>query len=297
MPFTLPGKLSGGLTAGIQTITGGKGLTGPQATAFWKAVQGGYTGGTGGITPPPPSLPPPIEPPGPPTGYPPPTGYLPYGGGPGFIPFPTLPQPGLPGFPQGAPQGPGGLPLTLPTPGQAEGLCDLLPEAARAACRAAAGFLPQGTNPGTQPGELACPEGWEVNSEGQCVKSGLEGAVERFLPGGDTGMLGDVTGQVVMGIFGPAMYPMQAGVIAKNNGEMRPILRCRAGMVLGIDDLCYPKSVVRGSRRKHKRPPRPLLSGGDRKVLRKADSIKNQLKKAGCLPPKPKRRSRKVCAT
>jgi len=80
-------------------------------------------------------------------------------------------------------------------------------------------------------------------------------------------------GQAVVGAFGmPAMVPAQ---------EMRMTLVCPRGMVLGTDDLCYPKGVLssRNLHRKWRRPPRPVISAGDARAIRVAAAAKDRVLK------------------
>jgi len=80
-------------------------------------------------------------------------------------------------------------------------------------------------------------------------------------------------GQAVVGAFGmPAMVPMEVN---------RPTLVCPRGMVLGTDDLCYPKGVLssRNLHRKWRRPPRPTISAGDARAIRIAAAAKDRVLK------------------
>ena len=136
------------------------------------------------------------------------------------------------------------------------------------------GILPGGgTGTGTAM-TLSCPDGFKVNARGECVKEGVGGAVQRFLPGGKTGTLGDVQGQAIVGAFGvPGLLPAQVGTI---NG--RPILKCPAGMVLGKDDVCYVRAVLPRQFRKWPAAARPPITAGDAKAIRKAEGAKKRVK-------------------
>jgi hypothetical protein len=151
------------------------------------------------------------------------------------------------------------------------------------------GYLGTGTGSGESPsspgvthagtGALTsgCPTGYEWDGT-RCVQSGLGGTVARILPGGSTGALpqGNGYGQAVMGAFGvPALQPAQVGSTLYG-----PILRCPPGAVLGKDNLCYMKGSITNKQRKWPKPPRPLLSAGDMKTLRKVKSLENRVKKA-----------------
>lgn len=132
------------------------------------------------------------------------------------------------------------------------------------------GLLPKGNGMAVQ-----CPDGFRLDSQGRCVTAGLPGTIQRILPGGKTGTLSDVQGQAVVGAFGvPGLLPAQVGVI--NGG---PILKCPAGMVLGKDDICYVRSVLPRQFRKWPRAPRPPITAGDAKAIRKAEGAKRRVKK------------------
>lgn len=109
-----------------------------------------------------------------------------------------------------------------------------------------------------------CPEGFEMVG-GVCKEKGIIGAVHRLVPGGATGVA-TAGFQAVAGSFGmPAVQPVQ---------DMVRKLVCPSGFVLGDDDLCYPKAVLRRDSRfrKHRPGPRPILTGGQRNAIRKAKS-------------------------
>jgi hypothetical protein len=142
------------------------------------------------------------------------------------------------------------------------------------------GRPPGGTFPG---GEqlVGCPQGFRMDANGQCVEVGFRGTLERALPFGQTGTLADDMGMAVVGGFGlPAMVPTQVGTIQRNNGSVAPILRCGRRMVLGADNLCYPKALLsRRSRfRKWKLPVRPAVSGADVAAIRRAEATRDRVK-------------------
>jgi len=88
-------------------------------------------------------------------------------------------------------------------------------------------------------------------------------AIQRFLPGGATGTE-SATGQAVAGAFGiPAIIPLQIPSTR---------LDCPPGMVLGKDNLCYPRQVLRRDSKFRKWRPgvRAVLTGGQRSSIRKA---------------------------
>lgn len=77
--------------------------------------------------------------------------------------------------------------------------------------------------------------------------------------------------QAVEGAFGmPAMVPEE---------EMRRTLVCPRGMVLGGDELCYPKSVLprRSKFRKWRGQAGPPVSAGDARAIRKAAAAKERV--------------------
>lgn len=128
-----------------------------------------------------------------------------------------------------------------------------------------------------------CPTGFKRNADGQCIEEGLGGAARRILPGGGTGTLEGMGGTAVMGAFGkPAVIPMQVGTRTRNDGVVSPILQCPRSMVLGTDNLCYPKSSISRADRKWKPSARPPVSAHDAKMMRKygpGGSKQNSIKK------------------
>lgn len=156
------------------------------------------------------------------------------------------------------------------TPGH---LCDQLPEPIATYCRQGAdwvgGQLPGGNGGGGGGGFTPaqdCPDGcYRVPATNQCVCPG------DLFPGGDPGFVG-AGGVATQGAFGlPALTPA---------AQQRTTLRCPAGMVLGKDNLCYPKAVLgrRSKFRKWRPDPRPALSANDAKTLRRAERIRKKIK-------------------
>jgi len=87
-------------------------------------------------------------------------------------------------------------------------------------------------------------------------------------------------GRATVGGFGlPAMVPDVVGSIQRRDGSTGPILRCMRGMVLGIDSLCYPKAVLprRSKFRKWRGDPRPVVSAGDLRAIRKTAAAKDRV--------------------
>lgn len=125
-----------------------------------------------------------------------------------------------------------------------------------------------------------CPPGFRANPRtGACEVEGPIGAVQRFLPGGQTGTLPqvqigqempDAFGGAVMGAFGkPALQPAQASGVS---------LRCPRGMVLGKDNLCYGKNQINAGDRKWRPSKRAKISAAEWRTLSKANSVKNKAK-------------------
>jgi len=91
-------------------------------------------------------------------------------------------------------------------------------------------------------------------------------------PGAEPGGVGG--GNAVAGAFGmPAIEPDVQEAIR---------LSCPTGMVLGRDNLCYPKQVLRRDSRFRKWRPgmRPILTGGERHGITKAKASINKARKA-----------------
>jgi len=130
-------------------------------------------------------------------------------------------------------------------------------------------------------GRGSCPEGFERNAKGECAGTGFVDRMQQFIPGGETGTIADVRGDAVVGAFGlPAIVPRQVGQVTRNDGVVSPILRCPRRMVLGTDNLCYPKAILgkRSKFRKHRRPVSPPVTSADRKAITKAASARERVK-------------------
>lgn len=125
------------------------------------------------------------------------------------------------------------------------------------------------TDPGyTGASSGPCPTGYTWNGT-QCVASGISGAVQRFLPGGQTGTGMDVYGSAGIDEFGH-MY-IEPYVYSQ------PMRRCPPGTVLGKNNRCYDK--IANKDRMWPRGPRPLMTGGEMKVLRRAEMLKKKVKR------------------
>jgi len=124
---------------------------------------------------------------------------------------------------------------------------------------------------------VGCGAGFMRTAQGQCVPAptsqvaieGIVGATQRFLPGGETGFQ-DVFGGAVMGRFGAALVPAQMQATR---------LRCPRGAVLGKDNLCYDHLPKKD--RKWNPGTKPLLTGGQMNILRKARRLEDRLKRMG----------------
>lgn len=139
------------------------------------------------------------------------------------------------------------------------------------------------TTPATFAGGAACPQG-HVFRNGRCEQTGIGGAVARWIPGGSPGVAQQMSGGpssggcsmvpwsdyggAVMGAYGTAaLVPAEAPILTR---------RCPPGNVLGKDGLCYP-SNTKGLQRMWPKPPRPLLTGGEAKILAKATALEKRI--------------------
>lgn len=122
-----------------------------------------------------------------------------------------------------------------------------------------------------------CPPGFRVDpNTGRCLAEGFGGAVQRFLPGGETGFLpsgpaGPGTGLALMGAFGvPAIQP--TAVQAQR-------LDCPAGFLLGMDNLCYAKGTLPRQFRKWKPSRKPPISAKDWRSLQVSERVSKKVKR------------------
>lgn len=144
--------------------------------------------------------------------------------------------------------------------------CNFLSGTARDFCLAALTFLPGG-GPEAPLVErpAACPPGMVQLPNGQCLD------LTALPPGGDPAVISGA-GQATVGAFGlPALSPQ---------GITRIVRKCGRGMVLGIDDLCYPKAVLTGRSkfRKWRRPVRPPISRRDVVAIKRAAGARDRVK-------------------
>lgn len=121
--------------------------------------------------------------------------------------------------------------------------------------------------------ETGCEPG-QIRVAGRCVDPGA------ILPGGDP-FISKANGEFATteGSFGiPAAVPQTSQRIRR---------KCPPGMVLGRDNLCYPRQVLgrRNRFRKWRAPARPPISRKDMRALEAIDrvqkTVKELAKKAG----------------
>jgi len=141
-----------------------------------------------------------------------------------------------------------------------------------------------------------CQAGMIRNQQGDCVRApggfprppfgggNGNGAAQQFAPAMPQQDFGDGFGGAVMGRFGAALVP--ATVPATR-------LRCPRGAVLGKDNLCYDH--IHKKDRKWNPGTKPLLTGGEMRIMRKAQALETRLKNLGvpCGVSK-KRKTRKL---
>lgn len=141
----------------------------------------------------------------------------------------------------------------------------------------------------TAPG--GCPKG-TIRFGGNCVDPSA------VLPGGRPGVFPESGTPVGGGCPDGAPRATTVGSFglpaAEPCVETRIHRSCGPGMVLGKDNLCYPRQVLsRRSRfRKWRQPPRPPVTSGDVKAIRRAartrDRVKELAKDVGFKTPKRK---------
>lgn len=136
------------------------------------------------------------------------------------------------------------------------------------------GNRPGGGKPGDNPGTGIVPQNGGTMEEcpsgyykvgNQCVSPG------DMFPGGTPGIV-PAGGGAVQGAFGlPAIRPAQ---------QQRVRLRCPSGMVLGKDNLCYPKQLLgpRSKYRKWRADPKPKVSAAEWKTLKRAERTRDKIK-------------------
>lgn len=174
-----------------------------------------------------------------------------------------FPPTGFPptGFPPPRPT----FPISL-DPGsisQAEAGCRALSGVAQDLCLLGIQWLKGRGEAGQQFDPQSCPTG-TVRVGKKCID------LTALPPGGDPAMF-PANGVATVGAFGlPALTP---------GSEERLVRKCGRGMVLGIDDLCYPKAVLppRSKFRKWRRPPRAPVTRRDVVAIRRAAGARERV--------------------
>lgn len=119
-----------------------------------------------------------------------------------------------------------------------------------------------------------CPTGYTRNAAGVCTQSGIGGFIGSILPG-DVGQPQTVWNPVA-GRFGFGASP----VLVQANR-----LACPAGMVLGKDNVCYER--LAHSYRKWNPGMKPMITGGERRVLTRAKALQKKVKGVWVAAGKP----------
>lgn len=128
----------------------------------------------------------------------------------------------------------------------------------------------------SSPPLTSCPQGmvWDGRS---CVNQGIMGTIERALPG-DVGRPDRVFQSVAGGMGGVA--PIQYSTVRRV---------CPPRYALGLDNVCYPKPMLPRGFRKWVPARKPLLTGGEVRVLQRAKGLQKRVRKlAGKVAPKAK---------
>lgn len=184
------------------------------------------------------------------------TTFAPVSRVPTFVPTvpppPPIPRPPVPPFTPLAPAGPLFDPRGPQLGGLSSAACDLLTGTAKSLCLLGFSFLPR------------------QEGGGGPVLPQFPGTGPVADPPSDPGVI--LPGQVAtVGAFGlPALSPA---------GVSRLVRKCGRGMVLGIDNLCYPKAVLtsRSKFRKWRRPPRPPVTRRDVVAIRRAAGARDRV--------------------
>jgi len=121
-----------------------------------------------------------------------------------------------------------------------------------------------------------CPQGYVPDGRGGCQLGGVSGAISRVLPGdiGRQDRVYNPTGG--MGGVAP-------------QARATTVLRCPKRYALGLDNVCYPKPMLPRQFRKWVPERKPLLTGGEVRVLTRAKSLAKRVRKlSGKYAPKAK---------
>jgi len=127
------------------------------------------------------------------------------------------------------------------------------------------------TTPGITGG---CPTGYKWNGQ-ECVAEGVQGWIQRTIPGGQSGVYEGPGGSGLL----PGAEPPQF--------VNRVTALCPTGFVLGRDGACYDRRVIPNKLRKYPRGRRPLLTGGEMKTLSRAKALEGKVKRAWTAAGKP----------
>lgn len=123
-----------------------------------------------------------------------------------------------------------------------------------------------------------CPPGFKLVNR-KCVVAGVQGAVQRLIPGGRPGELTEEFGEAVLGAFDmPALVPAQVGSITRADGSVGVLLRCPRNMVLGVDDLCYKKGSIANRDRKWPKGSKPPISAADWRATKRFAAVQKKVK-------------------
>lgn len=182
--------------------------------------------------------------------------------------------------------GPGGL--NIPDVGGIGGSGDLLEAGATALFRKffeppAGGPTTPGSFTGTSGGD--CPGIGSVKIAGRCVNLGDLG------PGGAPAVTPTTMGNGKFAGFSAVKGMYGAGVAPK--AESRVVRKCPNGWVLGDDGVCYER--LARTRRAWDPGTKPLMTGGDRNAIRRAERAARALNRAQKGLKKASRALEKAC--
>lgn len=135
-----------------------------------------------------------------------------------------------------------------------------------------AGLLGSGSEPAQ--GSPVIPGGSGLAAGGPCPDGtfSILGRCVDLIPGGATSGAGMIQsrGEAVHGQYGVGVVP------AVRSQQVRD---CPAGMVLGLDGVCYNRSQLRKDERAHRPPRKPLLTGGDLNAISRAARVSRALER------------------
>ena len=117
-----------------------------------------------------------------------------------------------------------------------------------------------------------CPGGVQIPGTNRCFET-------PFVPKKNGGVV--VQEQAIA--FDGGAVPGVFGALSVSPTVMSAVrLRCPPGLVLGKDERCYAqgKGGISNSQRKWPKPPRPIMSAQDGKILRRAEAVRGRAKRA-----------------